>query len=88
MTNNQFRLLIAMFFSICCFVGGIVYGDSPQSVLLFFIMTFPGLAGFYYSMKANLGRYKWMIVSLNYFFATFIIIGQFIQLIVLTLNKK
>ncbi|MGM0107479.1 hypothetical protein IGJ47_000596 [Enterococcus sp. AZ172] len=50
-------------------------------------MTFPGLAGFYYSMKANLGRYKWMIVSLNYFFATFIIIGQFIQLIVLTLNN-
>ncbi|PQC29053.1 hypothetical protein [Enterococcus mundtii] len=88
MTNNQFRLSIAMFFSMSCFIGGIVYGDSPQSVLLFFIMTFPGLAGLYYSLKANLGRYKWMIVSLNYFFATFIIIGQFIQLIVLTSDKK
>ncbi|STD22357.1 Uncharacterised protein [Enterococcus mundtii] len=34
MTNNQFRLLIAMFFSICCFVGGIVYGDwlAPRQV--------------------------------------------------------
>ncbi len=36
MNHNYFRLLIAMFFSICCFVGGIVYGDSPLECLIIF----------------------------------------------------
>ncbi|EYT95701.1 hypothetical protein AK89_07210 [Enterococcus mundtii CRL35] len=51
-------------------------------------MTFPSLLGLYFSTKVELRHYKWLLISLNYFFATFIIIGQFIQLIVLTLNKK
>jgi len=88
MTNNQFRLSIAMFFSMSCFVGGIISGESALRIILFFMMTFPSLLGLYFSTKAELQYYKWLLISLNYFFATFIIIGQFIQLIVLTLNKK
>ncbi|MGA5592193.1 hypothetical protein ACPCF3_12525 [Enterococcus mundtii] len=88
MTNNQFILSIAMFFSMSCFVGGIISGESALRIILFFMMTFPSLLGLYFSTKVELRHYKWLLISLNYFFATFIIVGQFIQLIVLTLNKK
>ncbi|EOH60852.1 hypothetical protein I587_00444 [Enterococcus mundtii ATCC 882] len=79
MTNNQFRLSIAMFFSMSCFVGGIISGESGLRIILFFMMTFPSLLGLYFSTKSELQQYKWLLISLNYFFATYIVIGQFIE---------
>lgn len=79
MTNNQFRLSIAMFFSMSCFVGGIISEESALRIILFSMMTFPSLLGLYFSTKVELRHYKWLLISLNYFFATYIVIGQFIE---------
>jgi hypothetical protein len=59
------------------FLGIIFYaGDSPQSAAAMFFMVFPGLAGLYFSTKIQNSRIKWLLITVNYFLATFITLAQ------------
>jgi ABC-type multidrug transport system permease subunit len=71
-TVHKVGLWVSMFLSISCFIGIHFYGDSYQSVILMFLMIFPGLAGVYFSTKIDSVRVRLLLLIINYIFANYV----------------
>jgi len=79
LTINLVGLCISMLLSGWCLgMAHFYYGNSLQSAALMIFISFPGLAGLYFSTKIKSAKLKWLLLVINYLFATYFNVLQFL----------
>ncbi|EOZ5986294.1 hypothetical protein ACQUM9_000421 [Enterococcus faecium] len=79
LTINLVGLCISMLLSGWCLgMAHFYYGNSLQSAALIIFISFPGLAGLYFSTKIKSAKVKWLLLVINYLFATYFNVLQFL----------
>ncbi len=79
-TNYQFGRVMYIYVTVWLVSRGahFYYGNSLQSAALMIFISFPGLAGLYFSTKIKSAKVRWMLLVINYLFATYFNVFQFL----------
>ena len=67
---NLIGLCVSMLVSVWFLIVGHLYYGWSHGVVLMILMLFPGLAGLYFSTKIKSAKLKWLLLVINYLFAT------------------
>ncbi len=76
---NLIGLCVSMLLSGWCLgMAHFYYGNSLQSAALMIFISLPGLAGLYFSTKIKSTKLRWLLSVINYLFATYFNVLQFL----------
>lgn len=75
---NLIGLCVSMLVSAWFLIVGHLYYGWSHGVVLMILMLFPGLAGLYFSTKIKSAKLKWLLLVINYLFATYFNVLQFL----------
>ena len=80
LTINLVGLCISMLLSGWCLVmAHFYYGNSLQSAALMIFISFPGLAGLYFSTKIKSAKLKWLLLVINYLPISIYFVSNFLK---------